>query len=835
MSKKNNNGDKIYTYRNGKKMYLKKEENTFVTRALPKDMERVGFKEDVEQVSSASTKVKVKKEDIDPAMDKMREEFVTHHAYNLEESDSEFLITDRIMISLKDGSISKIDDILAKYSLIIVQKYSDLDFLLQLTNQTGMNPVKLVVEITENEDGVDLCEHDLNQRMEVMLTLPTDSKYSNQWHLHGHLIDSDFDTRASSRCEEAWNALGDFGDKDIVIGITDDGCRLNHPDFDSPGKFATWGYLQGQSLIDRASISADSGRMYESGSNHGTSCCGVTAADVDAVLTVGGAPNCRLLPIKWESNGTSLYISDSKLMTVLNFVSDKVDVLSNSWGSATNNNHNSFVLNKIRQLATGGGRRGKGIVFIWAAGNSNCPIQHSGNIDIPYTNGWRNGNWVGVRTSKTFQYNLVGEPGVMLVAALASNAQRSHYSNYGDGISICAPSSNSHAYWRLDLSGLGIMTTTGNNRLWSSKFGGTSSATPLVAGIAGLVISANPGLTAIEVVSILQRTASKDLDMTPYRKTPSSSFDPNPTWDVSPIAPHDAGNFKSVSHADGTWSSWFGFGKVDAEAAVLEAKRLLGGSGNTHRTITLSESPNVNIPDNNNIGIKSTIQVQENGILDKIEVKVDLEHSYIGDLVLTLKNPQSVFVVLHNRKGSSSNNIKKTYDIDSSPLLSNFIGNDIQGDWILEIQDLAAVDIGKLSSWELTFKINAQQASFIDEQPGIVIPDDNTIGIERILSINDTGSLQSIQVDLDLSHTYIGDLTVNLVSPQNTSIGLHNRGGGSSDNIIRSFLFNNHPGLQSLVGEDIQGNWKLQINDSAKRDIGKLNSWGLKILYDSNS
>ena len=47
-------------------------------------------------------------------------------------------------------------------------------------------------------------------------------------------------------------------------------------------------------------------------------------------------------------------------------------------------------------------------------------------------------------------------------------------------------------------------------------FGGTSSATPLVAGIAALVISANPNLTALEVIALLKRTAAKDLSATGY-------------------------------------------------------------------------------------------------------------------------------------------------------------------------------------------------------------------------------------------------------------------------------------------------------------------------------
>ncbi|WP_260982273.1 hypothetical protein [Bacillus sp. WP8] len=61
-----------------------------------------------------------------------------------------------------------------------------------------------------------------------------------------------------------------------------------------------------------------------------------------------------------------------------------------------------------------------------------------------------------------------------------------------------------------------------------------------------------------------------------YPKTPSTNYDPNPTWDVSPVAPFDKGDFIDINDLNGTWSPWFGFGKIDAEAAVAMALRLKG-------------------------------------------------------------------------------------------------------------------------------------------------------------------------------------------------------------------------------------------------------------------
>ncbi|MGB3799735.1 MAG: S8 family serine peptidase, partial [Lewinella sp.] len=76
---------------------------------------------------------------------------------------------------------------------------------------------------------------------------------------------------------------------------------------------------------------------------------------------------------------------------------------------------------------------------------------------------------------------------------------------------------------------------------YHKHFGGTSAATPLVAGICGLMLSANPDLTAREVKAILEQTADK----------------------IGSPAGYDASG----------WSNQFGFGRVNAERAVAEAVR----------------------------------------------------------------------------------------------------------------------------------------------------------------------------------------------------------------------------------------------------------------------
>ncbi len=823
-----------YTYRSGEKVALTKQPNQLVIRVLPEGVKDMSVIE-TEQVSSASTRVTCPIDELESSMTRGRHLAPTHHAYTIADTGEEFLITDRVILSFNEGTNPSDIDILAgKYGLVKKHAFSDRDFLFQLTNHTGMNPVKLIVKLNEEETALTAAEHDLNYRPNVQqpdVEIPTDPSYIRQWHLHQRLEDGEFDVRASSRCEDAWTTLGYLGREEVVVGLTDDGCRLDHPDFNSPNKFSGWGYMEGERLIRHTDVEASRSNMYQSGSNHGTSCAGVIAGEIDGFLTVGAAPGCRLLPIKWQSNGSRLFISDSKMMTMLNFIADKVDVLSNSWGSSPRSNWLPLVVNRIAELAQSGGRRGKGILFLWAAGNENCPIHHVANEDVPFTSGWkRMGNqwiWIGVETARNFEHNLVGIPGVMHVAALASNAKRSHYSNYGNGIDVCAPTSNIHLYRRLTVRGLGVTTTTGEPQQVTHSFGGTSSATPLVAGITALAISANPDLTALELSDLLKKTASKDLNMEGYDRTPSANFDPTPNWDVSPIFPYENGAFQDIGNPQGTWSPWFGHGKVDAQALVAEILQQPGPEPGTQKHY--ASTPNKKIPDANTAGLKSTIHIPDAGTITDVKVALDISHTWIGDLKIRLTSPDGTIVLLHNRSGANQSNIQRTFDLASTPHLGSLRGEPLKGDWTLHIQDLASQDEGILNTWMLEMTTSGGSL-FVEDVESVLIPDKNPDGVTKTLVISPDKPIRDLVISVDITHTWVGDLRVTLIAPDGTAIHLVNRQGGDSDNLVKTWRSQDNPQLQILRGKSSKGDWKLQVIDFALQDVGKLNRWSLEIM-----
>jgi len=118
----------------------------------------------------------------------------------------------------------------------------------------------------------------------------------------------------------------------------------------------------------------------------------------------------------------------------------------------------------------------------------------------------------------------------------------------------------------------------------------------------------------------------------------------------------------------------------------------------------LQESPGTVIPDNQPAGIERTLVATASGTAGDVEVAVDIGHTYIGDLRVSLVSPSGTEVVLHNLAGGQAKNIVKTYTRATTPGLANLVGKPIAGDWRLRVSDHAAEDVGKLNTWKVTIQ-----------------------------------------------------------------------------------------------------------------------------------
>lgn len=249
-------------------------------------------------------------------------------------------------------------------------------------------------------------------------------------------------------------------------------------------------------------------------------------------------------------------------------------------------------------------------------------------------------------------------------------------------------------------------------------------------------------------------------------------------------------------------------------------------------TISGDASPNAQIPDASFQGVTSTIAISQAANVGSVAVEVDIQHTYRGDLRVALLSPSGTQVILHDRAGGRKDDLKTTYDVSTTPGLQLLAGEPVEGPWSLVVHDLARLDQGTLKSWGLRIEPGAATSVRLEESPGVAIPDDDATGIERALTATGAGSVGSLTVDVDITHTYIRDLIVTLISPAGNRVDLHYRQGGSADNIIGVFDEATTPSLASLAGEPVGGDWRLRVSDREGADRGKLNSWGVTIQPD---
>ncbi|MER7897062.1 S8 family serine peptidase [Streptomyces sp. NPDC096046] len=103
----------------------------------------------------------------------------------------------------------------------------------------------------------------------------------------------------------------------------------------------------------------------------------------------------------------------------------------------------------------------------------------------------------------------------------------------------------------------------------------------------------------------------------------------------------------------------------------------------------------------------------------------------------------------------------------------------------------------------------------------VAIPD-NGAAIESPISVTGrSGNAPSaLQVGVDITHTYRGDLVIDLVAPDGSAYRLKSAGSDSADNVNTTYTVN-------ASGEVANGTWKLRVQDTAAQDTGTLNGWKL--------
>jgi hypothetical protein len=160
-----------------------------------------------------------------------------------------------------------------------------------------------------------------------------------------------------------------------------------------------------------------------------------------------------------------------------------------------------------------------------------------------------------------------------------------------------------------------------------------------------------------------------------------------------------------IDHPYGAGYGWLSMQYVkEYGSAVVAEVPVLGGNpppppptgGTMH---TYSAAPAATIPDNSPTGATSTIEVPDAGTLGEVKVTTDINHSYKGDLEITLTHG-TFSKVIFKREGGATDNVKATFTV------AELGGAALAGAWTLKVVDTAAQDVGTLNSWKLDVTTN---------------------------------------------------------------------------------------------------------------------------------
>lgn len=501
----------------------------------------------------------------------------------------------------------------------------------------------------------------------------------------------------------------------IKIAVSDSGTEINHEDLrDRVISGASRNYTLSSPWIGDPTPPD----LTDYTLAHGTAVAGLIAATGwNSLGSRGVAPTSLFAGF--------LYIgSNQTLSMTIDQSNGLFDIFNYSYGADSCEFSPIYTAHKDQiRWGTRNLRDGKGAIYVKAAGNEfegdlgYCRSSYSG---YSY---YGNSNLEGMNSI----------PEILTVAALDANSYSSSYSSPGANLWVSAPGgefgTNSPAMISTDFSGCtygfsrtgstqnsfekGNAPNSGCN--YTSTMNGTSSATPVTSGSIALLLSANPNLSWRDVKYILAKTATQIQPNIPAKNHPGGLDLVGHTYQ-QPWVRNGAGIY---------FHNWFGFGRVNVDAAVAMAKTYESQLGTYVETLnsTTSSAPSAwtytsgtlsqSIPDKSATGTSSTINVLHNLQIESIEISLSLTHQDASDIGVELTSPSGTKSILMNINSS----ILET-NLSDAHLLSNaFLDEMSAGNWTLKVIDGYADKTGTLTNWKI--KINGHVAA---GRPDITAP-----------------------------------------------------------------------------------------------------------------
>ena len=553
-----------------------------------------------------------------------------------------------------------------------------------------------------------------------------------------HLLPSD-----SANAQYGLNAIGAWNSvsgEDVNVGVFDELFDLNHSDLNSamPTNF-DW---NGDGMNDGVDSNADGlPDVFEDehftlpggdidwpvvpggdrAQSHGTAVAGIALGRVNGQSGIGVAPESNFMPNGFLENGNLWPSSDYFGMA---------DVINHSWGSSS-----------------GLGRLRTAPVFFqanWQTALDNAiEVKSAGNS----RQFWDNTNNSMVSNRKN-----------IIVGATMANGEVEDYSTPGASLFVSAPVNGSNVRWETGKFGTTQFTTTSDvtdaadnnadnrgyaNGSTTSRFNGTSAAAPMVTGAVAMMLEANPSLTLRDVQHILAETSVKNGLMDSDGDGSLDSINPNAGGDAgNPDDPAGAStlelrdSFSTTMNttpliADGHNTGWFqngaghwvsdsfGFGIVDAGAAVQAATNWTNVSDELKATTNTILSNPYTIPEDNLGGLDSLTEagswtVQEPLKVEWVELTLDLNLPEQDEVMLAVQSPSGTRSVLMAPGGNNA----AGYNSERTLITNQFWGEPSNGEWSVEVLDTRVDgDAARISNAKLEIYGTCDQQSPLKVTP----------------------------------------------------------------------------------------------------------------------
>jgi len=341
-------------------------------------------------------------------------------------------------------------------------------------------------------DDVHFCHPDYRftrQTSSQYARAPDDQLYNHQWHLEARGLDGQR-LAPSINAREAWPISKG---ENVLIAIGDSSVELDHPDLAAATLGQPHFNFENQTTNSNPTVPNDT---------HGTAVAGLAGArGYNGIGVAGSAPMAKLAG--WRM----LSASTASVADMFQYKSNIVSVQNHSWSFGRKELADIAHVEKIALTNTiTHGRGGKGVVLVRASGNAR--FENPGDVGrFPRI------SIVGDANDDAY----LQHPGTILVGAVRTTGRVTGYSTPGACVLVAAGSGDDNTSGlvttdRSESAGANAINCINISNCWNyafnfSSFTGTSGSSPIIAGVAALIIGANTNLSYRDVQQIMLLSA----------------------------------------------------------------------------------------------------------------------------------------------------------------------------------------------------------------------------------------------------------------------------------------------------------------------------------------